>query len=321
MDRRSFVGAIAGLFALSAIAQPGRIPRVGFLRTDPPPQAYIDAFEQGLRERGYTPGRDILIEYRFGDGTNADMARLAGEIVKLKVDVIVAGGGRATQVAQSVTTTTPIVMTSGTDPGGTGIVVSLAHPGGNVTGTKTLSWDLFGKRLELLRQVLPKVSRVAVLHNRLNPVPPGAWEEALAAAAKLGVNLRRFDVERPADFDETFASMIKWRAEALVVVQSTIFNTPPYRVAQLAASHRLPAVYGSRVTADDPGLMSYGPDNRDAYRYAAVFVDKILKGAKPGDLPVEQPRKFELVINLKSASALGVTIPQALVLRADEVIQ
>ena len=324
ISRRAFLrAAIGSLFAvpLASGAQQTKIPRIGFLRTDRPPQAYIDAFEQGLRERGYTPGQSILIEYRFGDGTSAETSRLAREIVNLKVDVIVAGGGRATQVAQSVTTAIPIVMTSATDPGGTGIVASLAHPGGNVTGTKTLSWDLFGKRLELLRQILPKVSRVAVLHNRLNPAPPGAWKEAVAAASTLGVNLQQYDVESPADFDEAFAAMIRGRAEALVVVQSTIFNTPPYRIAQLAASYKLPAVYGSRVTADDGGLMSYGPNNRDSYQYAAVFVDKILKGAKPGDLPVEQPRKFELVINLKTAKALGLTIPQSLLLRADEVIQ
>ena len=324
MDRRTFVGRIAGSLlgvALAARAQPTKIPRIGFLRTDRPSQDYIDAFEEGLREKGYTPGQNIQIEYRFGDGTNTETSRLARELVDLKVDVIVAGGGRATQLAESVTTTIPIVMTSATDPGGTGTVASLARPGGNVTGTKTLGWDLFGKRLELLRQILPKVSRVAVLYNRINPAPPGVWKEAFAAAATLGVNLQQVDVQSPADFDDAFAGMLRGRAEALVVVQSTIFNTPPYRIAQLAARHRLPAVYGSRVTADDGGLMSYGPNNRESYRYAAVFVDKILKGAKPGDLPVEQPRKFELVINLKTAKALGLAIPQSLLLRADEVIQ
>jgi putative ABC transport system substrate-binding protein len=325
MRRRAFlrtvVGSLLAAPAASGAQQPTKVPRVGFLRTDRPPQAYVDAFEQGLRDQGYTPGKNIQIEYRFGDGTTAEVSRLAGELVNLKVDVIVAGGGQATRAARNATSTIPIVMTSASDPGGAGFVASLAHPGGNVTGTKTLSWDLFGKRLELLRQILPKVSRVAVLHNRINPAPPGAWKEAFAAAATLGVNLQQVDVQSPTDFDEAFAAMVRGRAEALIVVQSTIFNTPPYRIAQLAASHRLPAVYGSRVTADDGGLMSYGPNNRDSYRYAAVFVDKILKGAKPGDLPVEQPRKFELVINLKTAKALGLTIPQSLLLRADEVIQ
>ena len=325
MRRRVFLhAAVVGLLAaplVSGAQKSTKVSRVGFLRADRPPQSYIDAFELGLRERGYVPDKNILIEYRFGDGTTAEVSRLAGELVKLKVDVIVAGGGQATRAARNATSTIPIVMTSASDPGGAGFVASLAHPGGNVTGTKTLSWDLFGKRLELLRQILPKVSRVAVLHNRINPAPPGAWKEALAAAATLGVSLQQIEVQSPTEFDEAFAAMIKGRAEALVVVQSTLFNTPPFRIAQLAASYKLPAVYGSRLTADDGGLMSYGPSSPDAYRYAAVFVDKILEGAKPADLPVEQPRKIELVINMKTAKALGLTIPQALLLRADEVIQ
>jgi len=323
MDRRSFVGRIAGSLlgvALVAVAQPAKIPRVGFLRTDRPPQTYIDAFEQGLRERGYTPGKNILIEYRLGDGTTAETVRLARELVDLKVDVIVAGGGRATQAAQSVTTTIPIAMTSASDPVGTGLVASLAHPGGNTTGTSIVSWDLFAKRLELLRQVLPNVSRVAVLINRHNPAPADAWSEALASAKKLGVTLQRIDVQGAADFDEAFATMARMRAEAFIVAQSTIFETPPYRIQQLAASYRIPGMYGVRTSTDAGGLMSYGPSVRDLYAYAAVFVDKILKGAKPGDLPVEQPRKFELVINMKAAKALGLTIPQSLLLRADEVI-
>jgi len=304
-----------------ASAQSTKIPRVAFLRTDRPPQVYIDAFEQGLRERGYTPGTNILIEYRFGDGSDADTLRLAREVVGLKVDVIVAGGGRATRAAQSVTKTIPIAMTSASDPVGTGLVASLAHPGGNTTGTSIVSWDLFAKRLELLRQVLPNVSRVAVLINRYNPAPANGWNEALAAAATLGVVLQRIDVDSAADFDEAFATMRKGRAEALIVVQSTIFETAPYRIQQLATSNRIPAMYGLRTSTDAGGLMSYGPSVRDLYAYAAVFVDKFLKGAKPADLPVQQPTKFELIINLKAARALGVTIPQSLLLRANEVIQ
>ena len=324
MDRRTFVARIAGSLlgvALTVAAQPTKIRRVGFLRTDRPPQAYIDAFEQGLRERGYTPGTNILIEYRFGDGTNADTSRLAREIVNLKVDVIVAGGGRATQVVQHVTTTIPIVMTSASDPVGTGLVASLAHPGGNTTGTSIVSWELFAKRLELLRQVLPNVSRVAVLINRYNPAPANAWNDALAAATTLGVTLQRIEVQSAADFDEAFATMGKGRAEALIVVQSTIFETSPYRIQQLATNNRIPAIYGLRTSADAGGLMSYGPNVPNLYRQAAVYVDKILRGAKPADLPVEQPTKFELVINMKTAKALGLTMPQALLLRADEVIE
>jgi putative ABC transport system substrate-binding protein len=325
MRRRAFLRAtVASLLAaplVSGAQQPTKVPRVGFLRADRPPQSYIDEFELGLRDRGYVPGKNILIEYRFGDSTTAEVSRLAGELVKSKVDVIVAGGGQATRAARNATSTIPIVMTPATDPGGAGFVASLAHPGGNITGTKTLSWDLFGKRLELLREILPKVSRVAVLHNRNNPAPPGAWKEALAAAATLGVSLQQVEVQSPTEFDEAFAAMLRERAEALVVVPSTMFNTPPFRIAQLAAGHRLPAVYGSRIAVEAGGLMSYAPSSAEAYRYAAFFVDKILKGAKPADLPVEQPRKIELVINMKTAKALGLTIPQALLLRADEVIQ
>jgi putative ABC transport system substrate-binding protein len=324
MDRRTFVGMTAGSFAgvaLAAVAQPTKVPRVGFLRTDRPPQPYIDAFERGLRERGYAPGRNILIEYRFGNGTTEDTARLAREMADSKVDVIVAGGGRATRVAQIATATIPIVMTSASDPVATGLVASLARPGGNTTGTSVVSWDLFAKRLELLKQVLPKVSRVAVLINRYNPAPANSWNAALAAAAKADVSLQRIDVQSAADFDDAFATMVKGRAEAFVVLQSTIFEIAPYRIQQLAASHRIPGMYGVRTSTDAGGLMSYGPSVVDLYSYAAVFVDKILRGAKPADLPVEQPTKFELVINLKTAKALGITFPQSLLLRADEVIQ
>jgi putative ABC transport system substrate-binding protein len=201
------------------------------------------------------------------------------------------------------------------------LVASLAHPGGNTTGTSIVSWELFAKRLELLRQVLPNVTRVAVLINRYNPAPANGWDEALAAAATLGMNLQRIDVQGAADFDDAFAAMVKSRAEALIVVQSTIFETPPYRIQQLATRYRIPAIYGLRTSTDAGGLMSYGPNVPALYGYAAVFVDKILKGARPADLPVEQPTKFELVINMTSAKALGLTIPQSLLLRADAVIQ
>jgi len=318
---RTVVGSLLAVSLASVAQQPAKVPRIGFLRTDRPPQAWIDAFEQGLRGWGYIPGKSILIDYRFGDGTIAEVSRLSGELVKSKVDVIVAGGGQATRAARNATSTIPIVMTAATDPGGRGFVASLAHPGGNITGINTLGWDLFGKRIELLREILPKVSRVGVLTNRNNPAPPGAWKEAVAAAATLGVSLQHIEVQGSTEFDQAFETAVRGRAEALVVMQSTLFNTPPYRIAQLAASHKLPAIYGTSVTADNGGLMSYGPNNRDSYRYAAVFVDKILKGAKPGDLPVEQPTKFELVISLRTARELGLNIPQSLRLRADQLIE
>src|SRR5207237_6744591 len=194
-------------------------------------------------------------------------------------------------------------------------------PGGNTTGTSIVSWELFAKRLELLRQILPNVSRVAVLINRFNPAPANAWNEALAAASQLGVTLQRIDVQGAADFDEAFATMVTGRVEALIVVQSTIFETSPYRIQQLATSNRIPAIYGLRTSADAGGLMSFGPNVPDLYHYAAVYVDKTLKGARPADLPVEQPTRFELVINMKTAKSLSLTIPQSMLLRADKVIQ
>jgi putative ABC transport system substrate-binding protein len=325
IERRTFIGVLAGgLVALPLLVraqQATKTHHIGFLRIDRPPQAYIDAFEQGLRDRGYTPGKNILLEFRFADGKSTELPRLADELVSLKVDVIVAGGGQATQAAKNATNTIPIVMIAAGDPVGTGFVATLAHPGGNVTGTSVISWDLIGKRIELLRLVLTKVSQIAVLSNSGNPGPPSAWKEALAAAATLGVSLQHIEVRSARDFDEAFAAMIRGRAEALIVVQDAMFDSAPYRIVQLAASNRLPAVYGPRITVDAGGLMSYGPSVRDLYGHAAVFVDKILKGAKPGDLPVEQPTKIELVINLKTAKALGLTIPQSLLLRADEVLQ
>ena len=324
MDRRSFLDTLVALgFALSSNAdsQPRKIPLIGFLRTDRPPQSYVDAFEQGLRERGYTPGKTMLINYRFSDGTDAETLRLARELVELRVDVLVAGGGRATKAAQRLTSTIPIIMTSASDPVGTGLVASLAQPGGNTTGTSIVSWELFGKRLELVRQVFPKLTRVAVLINRLNPAPANGWNEALATAATLGMTLQRIDVQGSAEFEDAFARMAKDNAEALIVVQSTIFETSPFIIQQLASRYRIPSMYGLRTSTDAGGLMSYGPNVPSLYAYSAVLVDKILKGAKPANIPVEQPTKFELVINLKAAKVLGVTIPQSIIVRADEVIQ
>jgi len=324
MDRRTFVrGATVSVLGatINATGQTRKTPLIGFLRTDRPPQSYVEAFEHGLQERGYTPGKTILIEYRFGDGTTAETIRLAQEIVNLKVDVIVAGGGRATKAAQSVTTTIPIVMTSASDPVGTGLVASLAQPGGNTTGTSIVSWELFGKRLELLRQILPNVTRVAVLINRLNPAPVNGWKDASATAATLGIALQRVDVQGPTEFEDAFAIMSRQRSEALIVVQSTIFETAPYRVQQLATQYKIPAMYGLRTSTDAGGLISYGPNVPTLYAYSAVLVDKILKGAKPASLPVEQPTKFELVINMGTAKALGLAIPPSLLLRADAIIE
>ena len=303
------------------LAQSKKVPRIGFMRGERPPQAYLDAFEQGLRTRGYTPGKDIVIEYRFPEGRAAELPRVAEELVRGNVDLIVAGGAIATRAARDATKTIPIVMATATDPVGNGFVVSLARPGGNITGTTVFTWDLFGKRVELLREVLPKLSRVAVLINRNSPAPPNAWQESVAAAALIGVSLERVEVNSAKDFDEAFETMVRKRVDALLVIQTTLFDTAPYRIVELASVHRIPAIYGLRIQAEAGGLMSYGPSVGDMYRQAAAYVDKILKGAKPGDLPIEQPTKVELLINLKTAKELDLEIPQSLLLRADQIIR
>ena len=323
IDRRAFVAALLGALAAPVLrAQPGRAPvQLGFLRIGAPPKVNIDALEQGLRDRGYVPGRDVVIEYRFADDREGQLDALAKELVERKVAIIVVAGNQATRAARKATRTVPIVMAVVNDPVASGFVTSLARPGGNVTGTTLLSSTLAGKRLELLKQVLPKVSRVGVLLNQDNPAHAVAWKETLAGAKTLRIDVQPFEVQGAAMFDEAFASMVKGRMEALVLLEDAMFATERAHIAALAAKTRLPAVYGQRNSVDDGGLMSYGPSIVDVYRNAASFVDRILKGAKPGDLPIEQPTKFELVINMKTAKTLGLTIPQSLLVRADEVIE
>jgi putative ABC transport system substrate-binding protein len=323
MDRRAFVAALLGALAAPVLrAQQVRPPvQLGFLRIVAPLKIYIDALEQGLRDRGYIPGRDVVLQYRFADNREGQLDGLAKELVERKVAIILVAGNQATRAARKATRTIPIVMAVVNDPVASGFVTSLARPGGNITGTTLLSSTLAGKRLELLKQVLPNVSRVAVLLNKDNPAHAVAWKETLGGAKTLRIDVQPFEVQGAAMFDEAFASMIKGRVEALVVLDDAMFGTGQARIAALAAKTRLPAVYGQRTSVDDGGLMSYGPNIVDAYRNAASFVDRILKGAKPGDLPIEQPTKFELVINMKTAKTLGLTIPQSLLVRADEVIE
>jgi putative ABC transport system substrate-binding protein len=323
MDRRAFVAALLGALAAPVLrAQQTRPPvELGFLRIVAPTKIYIDALEQGLRDRGYIPGRDVVLQYRFADDREGQLDGLAKELVERKVAIILVAGNQATRAASKATRTIPIVMAVVNDPVASGFVMSLAHPGGNITGTTLLSSTLMGKRLEVLKQVLPNVSRVAVLLNKDNPAHALAWKETLGGAKTLRIDVRPLEVQGAAMFDEAFASMIKGRAEALVVLDDAMFGTESARIAALAAKTRLPAVYAQRGSVDDGGLMSYGPNIADAYRNAASFVDRILKGAKPGDLPIEQPTKFELVINMKTAKTLGLTIPQSLLVRADEVIE
>jgi putative ABC transport system substrate-binding protein len=329
MDRRDTVLALLafGAAPFAAEAQPAKIARIGYLTTSTAANPHLrEAFRQGLRDLGYVEGGNLVIEYRDAEGKIERLPALAAELVALKVDVIFVGGGtRVTLAAMQATKTIPIVFTGVGDPVTSGLVTNLARPGGNVTGLSGLGPELVGKRLEQLTQAVPGVSRVAVLWL------PGALGErtdkdmltgADVAARALGVRLQFVEATRdPADFDRAFSDMTSARAGALTVLPSNRFLREHKRLVDLAAKNRLPAVYTAREFVDAGGLMSYGANEPDLFRRAATYVDKILKGAKPGDLPVEQPTKFELVINLKTAKALGLTIPQSVLARADEVIQ
>jgi putative ABC transport system substrate-binding protein len=324
MERRAFVltALLCACGAPALNAQPARRPvQLGFLRIATPPKEYLDALEQGLRDRGYVPGRDVVIEYRYADNHEDQLDRLASELIEHRVAIIIVAGNQAARAAKNATRTVPIVMAVANDPVASGIVASLARPGGNITGTTLLSSTLAGKRLELVKQVMPRVSRVAVLLNEDAPAHAIAWKETLAAAATLRIVVQPFAVRDADMFDDAFAAMAKSRMEALVLFEDAMFASERVRLAALAEKTRLPTVFGQRNSVDVGGLMSYGPSITDAYRNAASFVDRILRGAKPGDLPVEQPTKFELVINLNTAKALGLAIPQSVLLRADEVIQ
>ncbi len=284
----------------------------------------LEAFRQGLRERGYVEGQNIVIEYRSADGKIERFARLATELVRLKVDLIVAGNTPMARAAQQATTTIPIVAGAMGDPVGDGLVASLSRPGGNITGLTFLGPELVPKRLGLLKEAIPRISRVAALWH------PGAFgerttqdmlKETDAAARSLGVHLQLVEVRGPNELDRAFSTMTKERGEALMMFPSTMLFNERRRIVDLAAKSRLPAMYPARQFVELGGLISYGASLTDLTRRAAIYVDKILKGAKPADLPVEQPSKFELVINLKTAKALGLTIPPSLLGRADEVIQ
>jgi putative ABC transport system substrate-binding protein len=330
ITRRDFISALAGgLLAapLAAEAQPPeKVPRVGYLNpgspSDPLSQRRLEAFRQGLRDLGYVEGQNIAIESRWAEGQYDRYPALAADLVRSKVDVIVAQSGAATQAAQQATRTIPIVMSLVNDPVGSGLVASLARPGGNVTGLTIISPDLVGKQLQLLKEVVPEVSRVALLRHPDNPASAAQLREAEAAARALGVRLQTLEARGPQEIDSAFAAMTRERAGALLIIPDAIFVNQRRQIAELAAKRRLPSIYGGTTGyAEAGGLMVYGPNPLDLKRRAATYVDKILKGAKPGDLPVEQPTKFELVINLKTAKALGLTIPQSLLLRADEVIE
>jgi putative tryptophan/tyrosine transport system substrate-binding protein len=320
-------GSIVGAQFSAESQEAAKVARIGFLATtNLAANPHLrEAFRQGLRDLGYVEGRNVVIEYRDAEGKLERLPALAAELVALKVDVIVAPGTPQALAAKQATRTLPIVFAVAGDPVGSGLVPSLARPGGNVTGLSSVTSDLVGKCLEQLTQAVPGVSRVAVLWQ------PGGFGEraekdmqkaAEVAGRTLGVRLQFVEARRPADIDRAFSDMTRARAGALTVLGGgTMLFAERRRLVDLAAKNRLPAVYPWRDFVDAGGLMSYGANFPDLYRRAATYVDKILKGAKPGDLPVEQPTKFELVINPKTAKALGLTIPPSLLLRADEIIQ
>jgi len=311
------------LAPLAAEAQPpsGRTVRIGYLSVRSGPSDLDQAFQQALRELSYVEGQNTAIEYRYADFKPDRASALAAELVRLKVDVIVSVGGPIpAKAAKRATQTIPIVFIVG-DPVGAGLVTSLRRPGGNLTGVDNFTGELNVKRLELLKGAVPRVSRVAVLANPTNPETARRLKELEGAAQALRVNLHVLEARERQQIDDAFTVMAREQAEALLVLTDPMFLAQRERIVALTAKHRLPGISFFREFAEGGGLLSYGPRLADMYRRAATFVDKILKGAKPGDLPVEQPTKFELVINLKTAKALGLTIPQSLLVRADEIIQ
>jgi putative ABC transport system substrate-binding protein len=327
MKRRTFLcgltlGTLAAPFTAGA-QQPKPIVRIGFLSSSSAERERprLTAFRQTLRELGYLEGQNIVIEPRYAGGNFQQLPELAAELARVKVDILVVAGAPASHAARKTTSVIPIVMVGVADPVGLGLADSLARPGGNITGLSDFNAGVVAKRLELLREVVPSASRVAVLVNPTNPSNPLQLKLTQAAASTLGVRLLPLEAKSAEEIDRAFAAMRTERAEAVIVIGDPMFGSHRRRLIDLSAKRGLPAIYSTREYVIDGGLVSYGTNLDDLYRRAPYFVDKILKGAKPADLPVEQPTKFELVINLKTAKALGLTIPQSLLRRADEVIQ
>jgi putative ABC transport system substrate-binding protein len=304
--------------------QAGKVYRIGYLTipSRETAQDVANAFPRGLRDLGWVEGQNIVIDYRFADGNVDQLPDLAAELVRLRVDVIVAGAQAAVIAAKNATRTIPIVMFLAVDPVGSGLVASFARPGGNITGlTFTAGPELYGKQLELLKNALPRVSRVAILVNPANPFSVRALREIEIAARALGLQRQVVEIRHPGELDNAFAALTAARPDAIFVTADSMLFQHRVRLAHLAAKSRLPAMSGLREHAEAGGLMAYGANLADLARRAATYVDKILKGAKPADLPIEQPTKFELVINMKTAKALGLTIPSSLLLQADQVIE
>jgi len=328
MERRTFLGVIACSLLAAPLAaeaqQAGRIPRIGVLLlfgTPEQPNPLVNAFRGGLRELGYVEGRNLAIDYRWADGNNQRLTDQAAELVRENVTLIVTPGTPATLAARNATSEIPIVMTNVGDPVGSGIVQSLARPGGNVTGLSLLDTELDGKRIELLKEAVPHLTRLAILWSANDPGMTLAFSRVEVAAKVLGLALQNLAVREPGDFQRAFEAAATGRAEALFVTAQPFTNQHRAHILTLVTKYRLPAIYTLRPFVDAGGLMAYGPSQAEQYHRAATYVDRILKGAKPADLPVEQPTKFDLIINLKTAKALGLTIPPSLLQRADQVIE
>jgi putative ABC transport system substrate-binding protein len=325
MDRRTFIGGVAGALLAAPLAaraqQAEKVYRIGILEPIPAAQnaANLDALRKGLRELGYVEGRNLIIEYRSADGRAERFADLASELVRLKVDLIVTRGTPAARAAKNATGTIPMVMATMGDP--RAIVASFAQPGANITGLTTFSTELSAKRIEILKELVPNLSRVALLHNMGNPAVPPEWEETKRAARSLGLQAELLDVRSGDDLRRAFELAVRQHVDALVVGADGLTQMHQQTILDFVARNRLPAAYPAREFVEAGGLIAYAVNYPDLYFRFASFVDKILKGAKPGELPVERPTKFELVINLRTAKTLGLTIPQSLLLRADEMIQ
>jgi putative ABC transport system substrate-binding protein len=328
MQRRKFITLLGGVAAALPIAvraqqQAGKVYRIGIL--EPTSQALngdnFDVLRQGLHEFEYIEGQNLVIEYRSADGHNERFPDMATELARLNVDLILARGTPAALAAKNATRTIPIVLLGVGDPVAQGVVASLAHPGANITGLSAVATELYAKRLELLTELVPRVARIAFLTNMGNPNEQLNWEQIETAARALGIRSQLLDVRKPEDFGRAFDDASEQRVDGLVVALDGLLVENQRLIIDLAAKHRLPAVYGSSEFIIPGGLAAYGPSYSDLYRRAANYVHKILKGAKPADLPVELPTKFQLLINLRTAKALGLTVPQTLVSRADEVIE
>jgi putative ABC transport system substrate-binding protein len=325
LDRRTLIGGVASGLLVATLGvraqQVEKVYRIGILETIPVTQnaANLDALRKGLRDLGYVEGRNLIIEYRSADGRAERFPDLASELVRLKVNLIVTRGTPAAKAAKDATGTIPVVMAAMGDP--LAVVASLARPGGNITGVTTFSLELTAKRIELLKELVPNLSRIALLHNMSNPVGPPEWQETKTAARSLGLQAELLDVRSQADLGRAFELAARQHVDALLIGIDALTQMHQQTIVDLAARNRLPANYPARGFVEAGGLIAYAVNYPDLYFRAAGLIDKIFKGAKPAELPVEQPTKFELVINLKTAEALGLTIPQTVLLRADEVIQ